>query len=119
LSFDLGNTIAMETDPNTATGMYRAALVGRAPTGSLDPETLLVASKNYFNEWISDTEGAITTGTFPSTGTQYNKLNFTNAAAKYIKGGRGDRGGLSIVPLDYEAQENADAGNDSFSLVFS
>lgn len=119
LTVDLGNTILMRQDPNAASGFVTAVITGRKVVGSVDPEMQTISAKNYFNELISDTTGTITTGTFPSTGTQYSKQNMTITKAKYLKGGRGDRDGLAIFPIDFEAQANSDTGADEFSLVFS
>lgn len=117
MTLDMGNTIAMRQYPNTATGFFTAQITGRNPTGSLDPEEVLVATEDLFLNWISGTAGSLATGTFPSTGTTFNKFSFTVPSAKYTKASRGDRDSLSITPCDYEAQANSAAGDDEFTLV--
>jgi hypothetical protein len=117
LKLDLGNTIAMRAYPNTATGFFTAQITGRKPSGSLDPEEVLAATNNFFSQWIAGTSGAITTGTFPSTGTTFNKFSLTIPAAMYQKVGRADRDGIGTAPLDFEPMANSAAGDDEFTLV--
>lgn len=119
MSFDLGNTLIYRGDPNAASGVLTALITGRKTNGGLDPEGVLVGTKNYWSEFLADTTGSLTTGTFPGTGTQYNKINLSMPKAKYRKVGLGDRNGLRTFPIEYEAQRNTDAGDDSWSLVFS
>lgn len=119
LTFDLGNELMMRGDPNATSGVLTAMLVGRTTKGSLDPEAVAVGTKNYWSEWLADTTGSITTGTFPSSGTQYNKMNLTAPKAKPTKIGKGDREGLAVNPYEFECQRNTDTGDDCFSLVFS
>jgi hypothetical protein len=119
MTFDLGNAVIYRGDPNATSGILTALITGRKTNGTLDPEGTLVATKNYWSEFLADTTGSLTTGTFPSTGTQYNKINLTMPKAKYRKVSLGDRNGLRIFPIEYEAQRNTDTGDDSWSLVFS
>jgi hypothetical protein len=118
-TFDLGNSLIYRGDPNAASGVLTALITGRKTNGTLDPEGTTVGVNPYFNQLLADTTGSITTGTFPSTGTQYNKLNLTMPKAKFRKVSLGDRNGLRTFPIEYEAQRNTDTGDDSWSLVFS
>ena len=117
LKFDLGNTIAMRPYPNTATGFFTAQITGRNPKGSFDPEEALAATFNPFAAWIAGTTGGITTGVFPSTGTNYSTMNFTVAKASYTKVGLADRDGVASAPVEFEAQATLAAGEDEWSLV--
>jgi hypothetical protein len=119
LTLALGNAITMETDPNGIHGMYRAAITDRKPGGSLDPEMTIVATRDWFSLWVAGTRALLNTGTFPSTGTQYNKLALSQPNVGWKKATLGDRGGIVTVPLEYESIHNTDAGNDFFSLVLS
>ena len=119
LKLSLGNSLVMRPDPNGLAGFFTAQITGRNPTGSFDPEELLAATKNYHNEFIAGAAGSITTGLFPSTGSNYNMFNLTIPAAAYIKVAKGDREGLSTLAIDFECRANSDAGEDEFSLVQS
>jgi hypothetical protein len=119
LTFNLGNQISLRGDPNATSAILTADLVGRTIACSIDPEVAPIGTKNYWGEWTANTTGIITTGTFPSTGTQYNKINLTFPKAKPRNVDNADRDGFSIAPYEFEAQRNSDAGDDSFSLVIS
>jgi len=117
MKFDLGNEIGMRPYPNSANGLFTAQIVRRRPSASLDPEEVLAATNNFFSQWAAGSTGAITTGVFPSTGTNYNQLHFTVPKAAYTKVGLGDRDGVAIAPAEFEARANSDAGDDEWSLV--
>src|SRR3990172_9781114 len=90
LKLDFGNTIAMRPNPNGTTGWHTAQITGRRPVGSLDPEEVLAATNNFWTQWLAGTTGAITTGAFPSGGTNYNQQQLTIPKAQYSKVGLGD-----------------------------
>lgn len=117
LTLDLGNRIAMRPYPNTTTGFFTAQIVDRAPVFTLDPEEELAATANFWNQWLSGTLGSITTGTFPSNGTNYNQFNLTIPNAQYTKGGLADRDGVGTMPLEGQCRANSDTGEDEFTLV--
>lgn len=118
LTLDFGNQIGLEDDPNSAQGFYRAFLGGRQPTCTVDPESQLVGTKNYFSELTVGTTGPITTGTFPTSGTQYNKQNLNMPNCQYLKAPYADRDGLSVHNIDFIPRANSDAGADEWSIVF-
>lgn len=117
LTLNFGNEIAMRPNPNAAAGFFSAQIVGRKPTGTFDPEEVLAATKNWFNEWLAGTLGSITTGVFPSGGTNYNQLQITIPNAGYTKVGLADRDGIATAPIEFEARANSDAGEDEFEIV--
>lgn len=117
MSFDLGNKIAMRPYPNTAAGLFTAVITGREPSLSLDPEEELVSTKDWYAPWIAGTLGSVATGAFPSTGTQYNKINDTYPNVQYKKVGQGDRDNYLTAPIDAIPRANSDAGNDEASWI--
>lgn len=119
LKLDLGNQIAMRPTPNAASGFFSAQITGRKASGSFDPEELLAATDNLFSKWIAGTAGAISTGTFPSTGTTFNKFSLAIPNAMYTKVGRADRDGVGTAPVDFECMANSAGGDDEFTLVNS
>jgi len=116
-TLDFGNEIVMRPDPNNTTGFFTAQIVGRNSVGTLDPEEALVSVKDWYAAWVAGTTGAITTGVFPSGGTNYNQLQCTIAKAKYLKVGKGNRDGIATAPIDYECVATLDAGDDDFEFI--
>jgi hypothetical protein len=117
LTLDLGNEVSMRPNPNATTGLFTAQIVRRNPTGTIDPEEALAATKNYWAEFIAGTLGSITTGTWPSGGTNYNMFNLTIPNAQYNSVGLADRDGVANAPINFLALANSDAGDDEWSLV--
>ncbi len=116
LKLDLGNEIAMRPDPNSANGWLSAQIVGRKPTGSLDPEELKISGgEDFWADWLAGTLAAITTGVFG--GANYNQFDLNVPKAQYTKVGLADRDGLSTAPIDYLCTANSDAGEDEFTFV--
>ncbi len=69
-SFDLGNTISVQRDVNSAHGVFGAKITGRRSTGSFDPEALVAGSTGgsggtgefYPTIWEGGTSGTISMG---------------------------------------------------------
>jgi len=117
LTLDFGNEIAMVPNPNDAGGLAYAQIVRRNPTGTIDPEEALAGTQDWFAEWLLGTPGMITTGVFPSNGTNYNQLQLNIPAAAYTKVGMADREGMVNAPIDFECRANSDAGDDEWELI--
>jgi hypothetical protein len=117
LKLDFGNQIAMRSNPNSATGLFTAQITGRKATGSFDPEEVPAATNNWFAQWIAGTAGVITTGTFPSGGTNYNQFNLNIPNAIYNKVGKADRDAIVTAPIEFECMANSAAGEDEFSFT--
>ena len=83
----------------------------------MDIEEVLQATNNHWADWLSGTLGAITTGTFPSGGTNYNQLQFAMPNCQYTSLGRTDRDGLSAVSVEFEALLNSAAGDDELVIT--
>ena len=116
-TFDLGNTLALRPYPNTSTGFYTAQITARNAVGTIDPEEVLAATANFWSQLTTPTLGAITTGTFPSGGTNYNMLNLNVPNAQYTKVALGDRDGIANSAIEFAAVANSAAGLDEHTLT--
>jgi hypothetical protein len=117
ISIDFGRSITMRPSPNALTGYFTAQATARGIRVTLDPEEELAATKNWWNEWLAGTLGSLTTGVFPSNGTNYNQFNLTMPNLQYAKVGLGDRDGIRVANIEAIPRANSDAGEDSISLV--
>jgi hypothetical protein len=115
LTLDFGNEVVMRPDPNDASGYFSGQIVSRKPTGTIDPEEVLAATKNWWNEWTVGTTGAITTGTWG--GAAENQFNLTIPKAAYRSVNRDNRDGIAIAPIDFDCRANTDAGDDEWNLL--
>ena len=117
LTLKLNNAITMRPYPNNASGFFTAQITGRRPTLSFAAEEELAATKNWWGEWIAGTTGSIATGTYPSTGSNYNQFSFTAPKAQYTGVKHDSRDGIAASTIEAVLQANSSAGDDEFSLV--
>jgi len=113
LNITFGNTLAVRKSANAATGILEHAITERAITGSIDPEKVRVADKDWFSVMSGGASVAFTATIGQGAG---NKCVITAPAVQITEMSDGDRDGiltntlnLSFVPTD--------AGDDE--IVFS
>lgn len=114
---DFGNEVVMRQDPNDPAGFFSAQIVRRNPTLTIDPEEELAGTKDWHAAFVDSTLGAITTGVFPSGGTNYNQLQLTVPNGQLTKASIGDRGGMATAPLEFTCRANNDAGENEWEFL--
>lgn len=114
MTLDFGNTITLREDATDISGYSTAIITGRRITGSINPESVLVATKDYYGEWIARTEQALAL-TLSQGGLSVAfaapKLQWTN-----VQGG--DRNGMAIEDLSFVLNRSAAAGDDELTITF-
>jgi hypothetical protein len=115
LSFDMGNTVGLPPDWNSANGFAEIIVSKRNPVGSFNPERVLLATHNFFTLFESSGTAALSTGPIGSTAGQIWTL--TAPAVSYTGMGEGDREGKAIydIPIKY----NYGSGDDELALTFT
>lgn len=117
LTLDMGLETIMRPYPNSTNGLFTAQIVRRRPVGTIDPEEVLAATENIWDHWLSGTVGALTTGVFPSSGSNNNQLSLNIPVAAYTKVGLGDRDGMSNLAVEFECRANSAAGDDEVEII--
>jgi hypothetical protein len=112
-SFDLGNKIYVREDITNANGYLYAVITERAVSGKIDPEATLIATRNYFNEFISETEAALSLATSGTT-----PITIAAPKAQYKAMNEGDRTGIVTNEIEFVCNKSAAAGDDEFSITF-
>lgn len=115
-SADMANNVSLRNDVSAATGNVSALITGRAPTGSINPELTDIATENFFNEWTSNTEGALT---FTLGATAGNITVFNAPKTQITNIGQGDREELRTEELDLKFNRDAAIGDDELTLAFT
>ena len=115
LNFNPNNALAMPPNFSAADGYAEIRITGRDVSGSFDPEDVLVATKNFINEWKNGTTGALATGTI--AGAQYNRYSVSMPVVYYREVAPGDRDGIRTLDLTFGAAEST--GDDEVSLLFN
>lgn len=114
LAMDMSNTIATPPSLAAADGYGEVRITRRDVQGSFDPETELVATKDYYAEFSGSEALALATGTIGSAGNQY---AVTMPAISYRGIGPGDRDGVRTYEIPYGAAESS--GDDEVSIAFT
>jgi hypothetical protein len=115
-TFDFGNQITMRPAASTTSGYFTAQITGRKPGGTLDPEETTVAVNDWYAQFLAGTTGSMI---MLWGATPYNTLILTLPNPIYTGVSLGDRDGVAINSVSYEARANSDAGNDEWSFVQS
>lgn len=115
-SLDMGNAMALRNDANQASGNFSAAITGRAPTGSVDPEREDIATHNVFSIWTGNTEGVVS---FTLTGSAGNISAFSAPKAQITGITEGDRDGIRVEALDLAFNKSTAAGDDEVNYQFT
>jgi len=115
-SLDIGNVLALRTDPNQPEGYFSCAITDRNVTGSCDPEWELPATHDFETIWKAGTLGALSAAFGATAG---NILTVTAPKMQYTKFAPGTRGGVEIITLDFMLTRSLAAGDDELSLAYT
>jgi len=112
MTLDLGNVIASRETITEAGGLHSFIITDRFITGTLDPESKLVATSPIYTDWYNSVERALSVVV-----TDVNdEVTFSGPKFQITNAQEGDRNGLMIDTISY--QLNRDANNDEFSIAF-
>jgi len=109
LTIDAGNTVILRECSNTAEG-YKSALVSdRLPTGTINPEAVLVATNDTHADWVSMTEKSFSYSL--TDGTDTVTLASSNWQITNVQDA--DRGGNQVDAVNFQFNQ------DDFTIAFS
>jgi len=110
-SLDMGNTVAMRPDPDTASGIGYYIITDRDPIFTMDPEADLVAGIDFYGAWLAGTEAAVSL----AFGSNAYEITITIPKFQYREIKDGDRDGVQIY--DVTGQCNITDGNDEVTIA--
>jgi len=113
LNIDLAIEITQRPDMNSADGLKGLRIVGRDPSGSINPEADLIANKDFWTEW-SNATGQNINGNIGSVAGE--KMKTTIIQAVYRTIGYGDRGGIRTNEIPFSLAESV--GDDELEYKF-
>src|SRR5262249_31230969 len=99
-SLDFGNTLAYPDNPNSSEGFDSGQVTTRRITGSIDPTETLVATRDAMSDFRAGTRRIVHARMGTTTG---NKVGITIPQAHLTAQQPGDRNGISVVSLPFEA----------------
>lgn len=115
----LNNEIAMREDPATVSGYHSAVIGGRRIGGRFDPESSLTGTHAaaVYNPHADFTAGTQRALSF-TIGTAGNRIALSIPKLQISAPPQtGDRGGTQIDTIEFQANRNADAGDDELSIT--
>jgi hypothetical protein len=115
MNLDAGNNVVLRECPTAIDGSgYAAAVVSdRTPTGTMNPETVLIGTNNVYGKWIGMTEEALSLTLFDADDT----VTITAAAIQRTNKQTGDRNGIQVDDVTFQC--NKSSGNDELVIAFS
>lgn len=113
VTIDMGTELTDEDDISSATALKGFKITGRKPVGSFNPEAVLVATQDFWTDWVGAMERALSMVIGTAAG---NKCTISAPKVTLENLGEGDRGG--ILTKDIPFRMNANAGNDEIELKF-
>jgi len=115
LDFDMGLEVARPDNIAAADGYGQIQIIGRAITGSFDPEATLVAAYDWITKWKSSASYALTTGLIGATAG--NRYTISMPAVVYSEVASGDREGILTREVKFQAVETT--GDNEVSIAFT
>lgn len=114
LDFDLANTLHLRPDINASSGFKSVAITARAPVMSIDPETVLAATYDWWTKLRAGTEGALTMTVGATAG---NICTITAPKVQYARIAHNEREGFRSLGVD--CRLNRSSGDDETVLAFT
>jgi hypothetical protein len=116
VEFNAGNNVIMREDPGAsdASGFKGALISDRTVTGTLDPESELVGTADWYGDWLANTERAVSAVLTDGTDT----VTISVPKAQITTIAEGDRNSLRTDQITFQGNYNS-AGNDEMTIDFS
>lgn len=116
LSIDMGQTLAIRPNANSAAGILTAQISGRRATGSVDIEAEKLATFNIYTRITANTTGALAMTPSASAG---NKVALSCPKIRFTGVDHGERAGALVWSAAFECLRSANAGNDEVSIILT
>ena len=114
LAIAAGNKIELRDSVNSAQGFLSAVITERLATLKLNPEDVLIATHDFWDDWEAGTLVALSATLGATAG---NILTITAPKAQYGKVGQGERKGFATHEIEGIFRRNS--GDDELSLAFT
>ena len=99
ISIDMNNSIARGQSINTDSGYKSVEITGRAPTGNMSPEAVLLATHPFYNDWVNGYKADISWSVGSTAG---NRIYLSIPAAYYTQITFEERDGILAHPTPFD-----------------
>lgn len=115
-TIDLGNVITARECQTTAAGIDSFVVTDRNIKVTGNPESKLIATQGRYAQFRDMTEGALS---FTIAGPTASTLVFSMPKAQIVAKPMGDRNGIMVDQLEWQANKNVDLSDEELSIVFN
>ena len=118
LTVDIGNEVVLREDASKAAAYHSAVIVGRRVTGTINPESPLLATKDNYSDWLDLTQRAMAlpVGSGSANG---NQIDLAAPAWQITNIQEADRNGILAQDISFQLNRSADAGDDELTITWS
>jgi hypothetical protein len=113
MTLDLGNAVILREDPSDITGYCSALITNRLVTGTIDPESSLVATSDVYGDWLDSTESPLSL----SFGDAGNRVSVDAPKWQIVNPQEGNRNDIQIDTIEFQLNRDADAGDDELEIT--
>jgi hypothetical protein len=115
-TIDLGNVITARECQTSAAGIDSFVITDRNPRVTGNPESKLIATQDRYGQFKAGTEGTLS---FTIAGPSTSTLVFSMPKAQIVAKPMGDRGGIMIDQIEWQANKNVDTADEELSIIFN
>lgn len=115
MTLDFGNEIILREDATRPSGILTGLITGRKVIGTMDPESVLVATNSHVGKWLAGTEEALTIELDDGT----DRVVFAAPKVQRTDVQEGDRNGNQTDDITFQCNRSASAGDDELSITFA
>ena len=115
-TIDLGNVITARECSTSAAGLDSFVITDRNIRVTGNPESKLIATQNRYGQFRDATEGILS---FTIAGPTTSTVVFSMPKAQIVAKPMGDRNGIMIDQIEWQANKNVDTADEELSFTFN
>ena len=115
-TIDLGNVVTARECSTTEAGIDNFVITDRNIRITGNPESKLIATQDRYSQFKNMTEAALS---FTIDGPSTSTLVITAPKAQLVSKPMGDRNGIMIDQLEWQANKNVDTADQELSIAFN
>ena len=114
LNIDIANEVSQREDINAAAGIKGFEIIGRKPNGSFNPEAVLLATYDFWGDWVAATERALELVVGSVAG---NIITISAPKVTLDTISEGERNGIRTEDIPFKCAMNT--GDDEISICLT
>ena len=116
VTVDAGNEIVMREDPSTAAGFISGIITNRYSRITANPESVLVATQDRFQDWLDADEAALA---LSLPGPSSSSLAVSAPKAQIVNSQESDRNRLQTDDIEWTCNKNGATQDESLTITIT